>query len=124
MNFALINPTKQAKTKFNIEDVKKAVKELPNFTESAKIVYESDTMGFYKFEVTRKGFNLGMFLDISLQEESSTHTLIILECRRRFGWIDVPTEYAECIEYMIGCIGLLGKALTGEAKKINISKYY
>lgn len=114
----LPNPQKEASTKFPIEKVKEAIKQLPNFTESAVIVYSSDVMGFYKFEVIKKGiFNFGMFLDISVHEVSENQTRIILECRRRIGWINLSSEYAECVEYMVGCIGLLGKVLTGEVKK-------
>lgn len=114
----LPNPTKQVKTNFPIAKAKEAVKQLPNFTANAKIVYSSDVMGFYKFEVEKKEiFNLGMILEIALHETSENHTLVILECRRRVGWIDRAVEYSECNDYMVGCIGLLGKVLTGEVNK-------
>ena len=116
--YPLPNPIKEVSTAFPIAKVKEAIKQLPNYTESATIIYSSDAMGFYKFEVIKKGiFNFGMLLDISVHEISENQTKIMLECRRRIGWIDLSPEYAECVEYIVGCIGLLGKVLTGEVKK-------
>lgn len=114
---ALPNPKKEAQCKFPIETVKAAIKSLPKHTSVAKIAYESDVMGVYKFLCEGKGvFNLGMYLDVCLHDVNGTHTLVQLECRRAVGAIDTAPELSECTEFMLGTFGLLGKVLSGEVK--------
>ena len=114
---ALPNPKKEAQCNYSIAKVKEAIKQLPNHTAMAELIFEIDAMNMYKFLCKGKGvFNLGMFLDVALHEVDANHTLIQLECRRQVGAIDTAPELHECTEFMIGTFSLLGKVLTGNTK--------
>ncbi len=113
----LPNPKKEVIANFPIAKVKEAILELPKYTKSAVFNIQSDVMNFYRFDAQGKGlFNMGMYLEISLFEFGENKTEIRLEGRRKLGWIDNALELSETTNYLIGCITLLGKVLTGEAK--------
>ncbi|MCX6311223.1 MAG: hypothetical protein NT084_06240 [Bacteroidetes bacterium] len=111
------NPKREVRINFNIEEVKKALKTLPEFVKPTILKIANDTMNFYQFEAPAKGiFSMGMFLEISLHEISEKQTVIQFEGRRAIGWIDSTHETTETYNFINGCISMLGKALKGELK--------
>jgi hypothetical protein len=116
---ALPNPTKRIRISMPTNQVKEAVKKLQDFTKQAKLVALNDTTGFYRFDCKgQEAFSTGMLLELCVMEISDNITEVEMECRRVYGWIDRPIEYAESITFMGGCITLLGKVLTNEAQPI------
>lgn len=117
MSNVLPNPKKEVTTNNSISKVAEIIKLLPKHVSSAKLIHENPTMGFYQFEATGNGlFSTGMYIEISLHEITENKTRLVLEGRRKIGWIDVSTEYSETINYMNGTISMIGKGLRGELK--------
>lgn len=115
MSFALQNPSKTVTCNYSIAKVKAGVLSLPTHAKSATIIIESDSMNFYRFNATGKGlWSAGMYVEFALTPLGDNLTQIHIECRRQLGWIDNALELTESVNYMLGCITLLGKVLSGE----------
>ena len=112
------NPKKEVTIKFPIAEVRNGIKALPEFAKSATLVISNDVMNYYQFTAKGEGFfSTGLILEISLHEQAPDQTEIRFEGRRAIGWIDNTNEITATYNYINGCISLIGKVLTGEAKK-------
>ena len=112
------NPKKEIRTNYPIDEVRKVIKELPTFVNTAKLIIDNDTMNYYQFEAQGSNvFSFGLYLDICLHEISPTQTALHFEGRRKIGWINSTAEITETYNYISGCINMIGKGLRGELVK-------
>jgi hypothetical protein len=116
----LPNPKKEAQCNFSISQVKEAIKELPKHSSRIELMLAIDAMNMYQYKFScldKSIFNVGMYLNVALQEVATSHTLIQLECRKQIFAIDKGIEVHECTEFMIDTFSLLDKILAGVVKK-------
>ncbi len=117
MDVVVPNPKKELRIRFQIDEIRTAIKSLPKFAATATLVISNDTMNYYQFTAKGEGlFSTGLILEISLHEITNEITEIRFEGRRAIGWIDRITEVNATYNYINGCISLIGKVLTQEVK--------
>jgi hypothetical protein len=111
------NPQKTVTANYPIKKVMEAIESLPQHAPSAELLWKSEPMNCFRFIAKGKGlWSAGMYVEIVLSPLGENLTQVNIECRRQLGWIDNATELTESVNYMLGCITLIGKVLSGEKK--------
>lgn len=106
-----LNPTKEVVCNFPLDEVVKAIKSLPQNTESAILDFQSDSFNYFKFLTTGKKSMKDLVLEIAVSKINENQTRLILECRGKTftetNLLMAPAMY----DFINGCISLTGKLL-------------
>lgn len=122
---AIPNPTKKVTIDFTIDQVKNAVLTIPKVYKKYRVQSQNPMFNQYTLEAS-EFLSLGVFIDINLNEVSSTKTEINIEVRRKLGAFDTWVEVQNANEHIQNLINAISKALTspnGQVEEVKQKSY-
>lgn len=122
---AIPNPTKKVTIDFTIDQVKNTVLTIPKVYKKYRVQSQNPMFNQYTLEAS-EFLSLGVFIDINLNEVSSTKTEINIEVRRKLGAFDTWVEVQNANEHIQNLINAISKALTspnGQVEEVKQKSY-